>query len=178
MNSDLLQNLAVAMRLEVETWRAALRTLLQDPRVRKFTELQEKIDEADASIVESNAPHLSNQSSPFDPYDAYDAFEFARDLMGREVSTLELSKLAYGRFPDMSDESRRLMMDYLIENGAAEVTRKKGSGRPTWYRFRTPGRGGVVGRRAGLGIPENELSSFKADDLEEPRVRVPEPVLR
>jgi hypothetical protein len=167
MISDSLQNLSSAVESRAETWKAELRELLQDPRVRKFTELQEKIDEADAFIVEANPSHLSNPLSPFDPYDAYDAFEFARDLMGREVSTLELSKLANGRFPDLSDESRRLMIHYLIENGAAEVARKTGSGRPTAYRFRTPGRGGVVGRRLRLGIPENELSSFKMDDLEE-----------
>ena len=169
MNSDSLQNLALAVQSRSETWKAELRELLQDPRVRKFTELQEKIDEADSFIVEAAVPHLSNESSPFDPYDAYDAFEFARDLMGREVSTLELSKLADGRFPDLSDEGCRLMIHYLIENGAAEVARTTGSGRPTWYRFRTLGRGGVVGRRLRLGIPENELSSFKMDDLEDVR---------
>ena len=141
LGRPIAEGVIAKIRRTGELWCAGEKTLAQIHLA--FIGLP-KIDEADAFVVEANPPHLSSPSSPFDPYDAYDAFEFARDLMGREVSTLELSKLADGRFPDMSDESRRLMIHYLIENGAAEVARKTGSGRPTWYRFRTPGRGGVV----------------------------------
>src|SRR5207245_849979 len=84
---------------------------------------------ADAHIDESILPPASDRSlSPFHPYDAYDAFEFARDISGQEVSTLQLSKLAYDRFPEWSDESRRFMMHYLMENGVAEVAETKAAG--------------------------------------------------
>ena len=174
MNAQFPEDLESVVRSQIETWKTELEVLMKDPRVIKVTELRQKIDEADTFMDEANAPPLSNPSRPFDPYDA---FEFARDLKGREVSTLELSKLAYGRFPEMSDEGRRLMVHYLIENGAAEIARTTVSGRPTWYRF-TPGKGGASGIRQRLGIPENELSSFKVDDLEELTARVTEPVLR
>ena len=162
---------ASIVRSQLKAWTAELEFLLRDPRVQKFTELQEKIDEADAFIVETNATPLSNRASPFDPYDAYDAFEFARDLKGRELSPLEVSNLAFGRFPEMSDETRRLMLLYLIDNGAAVVARRTASGDPTSYRFVEPREGGTPGTRKRLGIPDNELSAFKWDDLEDLVVR-------
>src|SRR2546426_1137110 len=101
---------------------AELEEVSRDPKVRKFTELRQKIGGADAHIDESILqPASDRSSSPFHPYDAYDAFEFARDISGQEVSTLQLSKLAYDRFPEWSDESRRFMMHYLIENGVAKA---------------------------------------------------------
>ena len=162
---------ALVVRSQRKAWTAELELLLRDPRVQKFTELQEKIDEADAFIMERNAKPSVNRSAPFDPYDAYDAFEFAWDLTGQEVSSLEVSKLAHGRFPDLSNEGRRLMIHYLIDNGVAEVARKTASGQPTWYRFGSPRGMGNVGKRIGLGIPDNELSALKTEDLEDLAVR-------
>jgi len=162
---------ALVVRSQRKAWTAELEILLRDPRVQKFTELQEKIDEADAFIIEANAKPSANRSAPFDPYDAYDAFEFAWDLTGQEVSSLEVSKLAHGRFPDLSNEGRRLMIHYLIDNGVAEVARKTASGQPTWYRFGSPRGMGNVGKRIGLGIPDNELSALKTEDLEDLAVR-------
>src|SRR2546422_9250638 len=145
---------------------AELEELSRDPKVRKFTELRQKIDEADAHIDESIPRPASNRSSsPFHPYDAYDAFEFARDISGQEVSTLQLSKLAYDRFPEWSDESRRFMVHYLIENGVAEVAETTPSGRPTSYRLGAIRNGGSAGRRSGRGIPENELAALNAHDV-------------
>jgi hypothetical protein len=171
MELDLPEDPESVVRSQPKAWTAEQEILLRDPRVRKFTELQEKIDDADGFIVEANSPPLPNQSSPFDPYDAYDAFEFARDLMGREVSTRELFKLTFGRFPDMSDEGRRALIRYLVYNGTAEVARKTASGHPTWYRFGSPIRTRNGGSRIGLGIPDNELSAFKSEDLEDLAVR-------
>src|SRR5207249_6650388 len=111
---------ALVVRSQRKAWTAELELLLRDPKVQKFTELQEKIGEADAFIMETNARPLANRSAPFDPYDAYDAFEFAWDLTGREVSTLALSSLGDGRFPGLSNEGRRLLVDYAIDSGAAE----------------------------------------------------------
>src|SRR5256712_11848511 len=100
---------------------AELEELSRDPKVRKFTELRQKIDEADAHIDESIPRPASNRSSsPFHPCDAYDAIAFARDISGHEVSTLQLSKLAYDRFPAWSDVSRRFLVHYLMENGVAD----------------------------------------------------------
>src|SRR5437879_6172376 len=147
---------------------AELEELSRDPKVRKFTELRQKIDGADAHIDESILPPASDRSlSPFHPYDAYDAFEFARDISGQEVSTLQLSKLAYDRFPEWSDASRRFMVHYLMENGVAEVAETTASGRPTSYRFGSIRNGGIAGRRSRRGIPDSELSALKADDLDE-----------
>src|SRR5207249_2399426 len=126
-------------------------------RVRKFAELQQKIDDLDVFIDEALAPPAAKRSSPFQPYDAYDAYEFGRDLAGRELSTLELSKLEHDRFPEWSNESRRFMVQYLIENGVAEVVRTTSAGRPTRYRFAALGRGGDGGRRMRLGVPGNEV---------------------
>src|SRR5207247_10504255 len=117
----------------------------------KFAELREKIDEAGAFLVEANAEPSSNRLAPFDPYDAYDAFEFAWDLTGREVSTLEVSKLAQGRFPALSDKDRRFMIHYLIHHGVAEVDRKTPSGHPIRYRF---------GPASGMG---NGVDRIRAD---------------
>ena len=134
----------------------------------QFLELQERVDRADGFIVENDAERLSNEDRPFDPYDAYDVFEFARDLAGRELSTPVLSKLAYGRFPDMSGGGRERMMEYLIENGCVEATRRTQLGRPTSYRFAPPKDGGAMSGRKVFGVPINELSGFKAEDLERP----------
>jgi hypothetical protein len=158
------EDLTGVVRSQIESWMTELAKLSRNPRVRKFMELRQKIDEADAFVIEANAPALSNRSSPFDPYDA---FEFAQDLSGREVSTLELSKLAFGRFPDMSNESRSLMIHYLIDNGMAAVARKTESGHPTWYRFGSSKEKGTLGTWRRLGIPGNELSGLKSDDLED-----------
>ena len=162
---------ASVVRSQRKAWTAELELLLRDPQVQKFTELREKIDEADAFIMETNVKPFANRSVPFDPYDAYDAFEFAWDLTGRKVSTLELSRLADGRFPDLSNEGRRLMIQYLIDRGVAEVATKTASGHPTWYRFGSPRGMGNVGNRTGLGIPDNELSALKTEDLEDLAVR-------
>ena len=168
MNPDLPEDLASVIRSQLQVWMAELEVLSRDPKVRKFTELRQKIDEADAHIDESNPRPASNRaSSPFHPYDAYDAFEFARDISGMEVSTLQLSKLAYDRFPEWSDASRRFMVHYLIENGVAEVAEMTASGRPASYRFGSLRNGGIAGRRSRLGIPDNELSALKADDLDD-----------
>src|SRR2546422_11061313 len=168
LNPDLPEDLASVIRSQLQAWMAELEVLSRDPKVRKFTELRQKIDEADAHIDESILRPASNRSSPpFHPYDAYDAFEFARDISGQEVSTLQLSKLAYDRFPEWSDESRRFMVHYLVENGVAEVAGTTAAGRPIRYRFGALGNGGVAGRRMRLGVPENELSAFKGEDLED-----------
>src|SRR5437660_940624 len=119
LNPNSPEDQALVVRSQRKAWTAELELLLRDPQVQKFTELREKIDEADAFIIETNAKPLANRSAPFDPYDAYDAFEFAWDLTGQEVSSLEVSKLADGRFPDLSNEGRRLMIHYLIDNGGA-----------------------------------------------------------
>ncbi len=116
---------------EHEAWTAELEQLRSDPRVMKFLKLQERIARADELIVVNPAQPPSNRYRPFDPYDAYDVFEFARDLAGKEISALALSELADGRFPDMSGEGRGRMMDYLIENGRLEATRRTQLGRPT-----------------------------------------------
>ena len=171
LNPNSPEDPALIVRSQLTAWTAELELLLQDPQVQKFAELREKIDEAGAFLVEANAEPLSNRLAPFDPYDAYDAFEFAWDLTGREVSTLEVSKLAQGRFPALSDKDRRLMIHYLIDHGVAEVARKTPSGHPTWYRFGPPRGMGNGVKRIGLGIPDNELSALKADDLEDLAVR-------
>lgn len=173
LNPELPEELASVIRSELKAWMIELEVLSRDPSVRKFAELRRKIDEADAIIDEAVAPPAPNRSSPFHPYDAYDAFEFARDLAGREVSTHELSNLALCRFPDWSNESRRFMVHYLIDNGMAELARTTASGRPARFRFRSLGRGGIAGRRKRLGIPESELSAFKAEDLEDVVTRAP-----
>lgn len=171
MNPQMPEDLVSVFQSQVKAWMAELELLRQDPRVREFTELRRKIDDADAFLVEASAaPPMPTRSFPFDPYDA---FEFGRDLTGKEVSTLELSKLAFGRFPDMSSESRRLMVHYLIDHGVAEVARKTTSGRPTWYRFGSLGDRRIGGKRKRLGIPDNEISMLKTEDLEDLVTRIP-----
>ncbi len=135
--------------------------------MKEFAELQRRIDNADAFIDKAIAPRTAGRWSPFAPYDTYDAFEFAHDLTGREVSTRQLSKLANGRFPDLSDEGRGLMMRHLIGNGVAEVARTAAAGSPMGYRFGSLGNGGAVRTRKRLGIPDNELSALKIDELED-----------
>jgi hypothetical protein len=153
-------------------WYVELERLGRDPRVKKFSELRQKVDEADTFMAEASEPPIRVGSNPFDPYDAYDAFEFARDLAGRVVSSIELSKLASGRFPEMSNESRHLLMHFLIDNGVAEVARKTAAGRPTWYQFGPPMNAGIFGQRKGFGVPGGGLSRLKREDLEEVVVRV------
>jgi hypothetical protein len=164
--------LASVVRSQIEVWTAELEDLRRDPRVRKFTELRQKLEAADAFILESHSPPLSHRSYPFDPYDA---FEFARDLRGREISTLELAKLAFGRFPEMSNENRRVMIHYLIDNGAMEIARKTAAGHPTWYRFGAPYGGGASRMKERVGIPRNELSALKTDELEDVLTQAPAP---
>jgi len=170
LNPQMPADLVSVSRSQIDAWMTELAVLRQDPRVKEFTELRRKIDEADAVIEAGAPPTMSTRLYPFDPYDA---FEFARDLTGKEVSTLELSKLAFGRFPDMSSESRRLMVHYLLDNGVAEVADETPSGRPTWYRFGSLGDRRVGGKRQRLGIPDNELSMIKTEDMEDLVARVP-----
>lgn len=164
MASDVTEEIETIVRSQLKAWRAELERLSLDRRVRRFSDLRRKIDEADTLIAEAGGPPMRHLSHPFDPYDA---FEFARDLAGRVVSTIELSKLAYGRFPDMSDESRQLLMHFLIDNGVAEVARRTATGRPTWYQFGPSTNGGIFGKRKGFGAPDNELARLKREDLEE-----------
>ena len=100
MNLDFPEDPESIVRSQRKAWMAEIEVLSRDPLVRKFAELRQKIDDVDVSIDEVVAPSAPNRSSPFQPYDAYDAYEFGRDLAGRELSTLELSKLAHGRFPE------------------------------------------------------------------------------
>lgn len=172
MNPDLPEDPSSIVRSQLKAWMAELDLLSRDPRVRKFAELRQKIDEA--ALIERSVPGPApNRSLSFDPYEAYDAFEFARDLAGREISTVQLSRLAYGRFPEWSDESRRFMVHYLIENGVAEVAQTTASGHPTRYRFGLLPNAGIARRRRQLSIPNNELSALKADDLDDLVVRTP-----
>jgi len=166
---NLPDDVASIVRSQIEAWTTELEDLQRDPRVRKYSELRQKIDEADAFVVEPDTRPLSFPSSPFD---LYDAFEFARDLTGRDISARELSKLAFGRFPEISEQSRRLMIQYLIDHGGAGVSRMAASGRPTWYRFGSPINRRAFATRKRLGIPESELSAFKSDDLEDLAVRM------
>jgi len=177
MKPDFPEDSASVVRSQLMAWMAELEVLGRDPRVRKFADLQQKIDEVDVFLDEAVALPAPNQSSPFQPYDAYDAYEFGRDLAGRELSTLELSKLAQGRFPEWSNESRRFLVHYLVENGVAEVARTTAAGRPTRYRFGALGNGGVARTRMRLGVPENELSAFKGEDLEDVVARAPSSAL-
>src|SRR2546425_9785696 len=180
MKPDSSENPASVVRSQLKAWMAELEVLSRDPRVRKFAELREKIDEVDSFLDEAAVPPAPSRSSPFQPYDAYDAYEFGRDLAGRELSTLELSKLAQGRFPEWSNESRRFMVQYLIANGVAEVARTTAAGRPIRYRFGALGNGRGAGRRMRLGGPGNELSAFQRGDNEElvPLSPAPGPIPR
>lgn len=166
--SELSAEIDRLVRAQMKAWRKELERLGRDPRVKRFTELRRKIEEADGFIAEASGPPIQVRTYPFDPYDA---FEFARDLAGRIVSTMEVSKLAYGRFPDMSKESRQLLMHFLIDNRVADVARKTASGRPTWYQFGPPMGGGILERRA-IGTPDEGLSKLKREDLEEVIVQV------
>lgn len=169
MTPEVPEELAKLIRSQIEAWKAELGVLRRDPRVRQFLSLQNKLNRTDAFMVEASKPPLSHRSWPFDPYDA---FEFARDLSGKEISTVALSKLAYGRFPDMSDASRQLMVHFLIDNGFAEVARKTSIGRPTWYRFQPRGNAGMKASEGNFVIPTNELSALKTHDLEDVVVRL------
>lgn len=151
------------VRLQVEAWTAELSLLRRDPSVRKFLELQDRIEQTGPPLVGIAAP-------PWDwpwPYDLYDAFEFARDLAGRQVSTRALSGLEEARFPDMSTVDREILIRFLLENGAAVVARTTDTGRPASYCF-APLRSRSASRNGkGLGLPSHELSGLKAEDLED-----------
>src|SRR2546427_9549143 len=165
MKSDSPENPASVVRSQLKAWMAELEVLSRDPRVRKFAELREKIDEVDSFLDEAAVPPAPSRSSPFQPYDAYDAYEFGRDLAGRELSTLELSKLAQGRFPEWSNESRRFMVQYLIANGVAEGARTTAAGRPLRYRFGARGRGGGAGAGGRAGAPGTALFALAREDM-------------
>jgi hypothetical protein len=167
MPSDTRENQVLMALSQIDGWMSELEVLGRDPSVMKFNQLRQKIDDADAFIDNATAPPMSNPWSLFEPYDTYDAFEFAHDLTGREVSTRQLSKLAHARFPDLSFENRGLLMRYLIGNGVAEVARTTATGSPVGYRFGSLGNGGTVRTRKRLGIPDNELSGLKAEELED-----------
>ena len=89
MKPDFLEDLAPVVRSQLKAWMAELKVLSRDPRVRKFAELRQKIEMADA-----------------------------------------------------------------------------------WYRLGSPGQGGISGNQTRLGIPANELSAFKTDDLEDLVIRI------
>lgn len=157
---DVQVDSARSVRSQVEAWTAELAVLRRDPSVRKFLDLQEKVDQTDASTLQAAAP-------PWDwmwPYDLYDTFEFARDLAGRRISTRALSRLVHHRFPNLSGADHRMMMQFLGENGVAEVARTPDTGYPASYRFAPLGNGSF-GKR--LGLPANELTGLKAEDLED-----------
>src|SRR2546428_6196287 len=158
MKSDSPENPVSVVRSQLKAWMAELEVLSRDPRVRKFAELRQKIDEVDSFLDEAAGPPAPSRSSPFQPYDAYDAYEFGRDLAGRELSTLELSKLAQGRFPEWSNESRRFMVQYLIANGVAEGARTTAAGRPVRYRVGGGGDGRGAGGRVPAGARANQPS--------------------
>ena len=155
---------AYVIRATVEARKAELALLQLDPSVRRFLELQDKIDESDASDVDDGGASLSLS---WRPYDLYDVFEFGRDLAGRQLSTHLLTRLMHGRFPETSSVGRQVILHFLIDHGYAEVTGKTAAGRPTTYRFRPPAGRGTGGRRPGLGMPTNELSQLKSEDLED-----------
>src|SRR5437879_13448016 len=141
MKPNIPEDPASVVRSQLTVWMAELEVLSRDPRVRKFAELREKVEEVDVFLDEAVAPPAPTRSSPFQPYDAYDAYEFGRDLAGRELSTLELSTLAQGRFPEWSNDRRRFMVQYRIANGGAEVARTTAAGRQIRYRFGASGNG-------------------------------------
>ena len=89
MKPDFLEDLAPVVRSQLKAWMAELKVLSRDPRVRKFAELRQKIEMADA-----------------------------------------------------------------------------------WYRLGSPGQRGIGGNQTRLGIPANELSAFKTDDLEDLVIRI------
>ncbi|OGS64849.1 MAG: hypothetical protein A3K59_08105 [Euryarchaeota archaeon RBG_19FT_COMBO_69_17] len=152
------------VRSQVDAWTAELVALRRDPSVRKFLELQERIGPTTEVFVEAPAPPTANWLWP---YDLYDAFEFAQDLAGRQVSTRALSRLAQGRFPSLSAADLHTLMQVLTENGSAEVVRMTDTGRPATYRF-APFRDGSL-RTPGWrpGVPRNELSGLKLEELED-----------
>src|SRR5207245_9249209 len=101
---------ASVVRSQLTAWTAELEILSRDPRVRKFAELRQKIDEVDVFLDEAVAPPAPSRSSPFQPYDAYDAYEFGRDLAGQQLSTQELSELAHGMYPECTLARLRLVV--------------------------------------------------------------------
>src|SRR5438874_13114431 len=123
MNLDFRDDSESVVRSQLKAWMAEIEVLSRDPLVREFAELRQKIDDVDVSIDDAVAPSAPNRSSPFQPYDAYDAYASGRDLAARELSTLELSKLAPGRCPEWSNEARRFMVQSLIHHGVAGVAR-------------------------------------------------------
>lgn len=149
---------------QTEEWTAELVELRGDPTVRKYLELRDRMDRTAAIVAGAGPPPVTDR---FWPYGLYDAFEFARDLSGRQLSTEALSRLAFRRFPDLSRAEQQVMVDFLIDKGLAKVDRTTETGRPASYRFEPLGERRSSRKGTGLGMPENELSEFKAEDLED-----------
>lgn len=164
MTLEIPEDPARTARPDVEVWAAELGALRGDPNVMKFLELQERIDES--------APSALDDAQPLPwvgllPYDLYDVFEFARDLAGTQVSAQRLLRLARGRFPEMSGVGRHDILHFLLNHGDAEVTRRTAAGRPAVYRFPLRAERGTGRGRSVLGLPTNELSRLKGEDLED-----------
>ena len=169
LSPALQETKAKVYRSTVEAWRAELVALRRDPTVRRFIDLQDKIDESQAFRIEDV---LASPAPWTGPYDLYDFFEFAGDLAGKRMSTQQVTRLARGRFPEMSNAGRQVILHFLVESGYAKVTRRTAAGRPAAYRF-TPPSEGRDGKWSGIVLPTNELCRFKAADLDDPGGFVP-----
>jgi hypothetical protein len=154
---------AKELRSTVEAWKAELGALRHDPTVRRFIDLQDKID---ASEALDNEDALTSPPVSTGPYDLYDLFEFARDLAGQRMSSHHVTQVARRRFPETSNAGRQVMLHFLVDNGYAKVIRRTAAG-PATYRFTPPSEGSRDGRWSGLVLPTNELSRFKAADLDD-----------
>jgi hypothetical protein len=161
---DLPENIPQSAQSQVEVWTAELALLRQEPTVRKFLELQERIKWTHTSAIQADAPSLTDALGP---YDLYDAFEFARDLAGKQVSAQTLSRLLFGRFPAMSKADWQVLIHFLIERGVVEIVRTTETGGPDLYVFAPPRKGGTSERQKKLGLPSSELSGLKGDDLDD-----------
>lgn len=139
----------------VEVWKAELAALGRDPTVRKFFELQDKIEASDASWPS------------FRPYDLYDVFEFGRDLTGRQISNEHVTRMAHDRFPETSEEGRQAILHFLVDHEHAVVARRTDAGDPASYRFAPPRNKRAEEKWVGMGLLTNELSRFKEEDLED-----------
>jgi hypothetical protein len=161
---EIPENITQSVRSQLEGWTAELVALRRDPTVKKFLELQDRIKWTNAFEIHADAPSLSDALGP---YDLYDAFEFARDLSGRQVSEQALSRLLFGRFPDISNGDWQVVMHFLIERGVADIVRTTETARPDSYRFAPPRNGGTGNSQKRLGLPSSELSGLKGEDLED-----------
>ena len=70
MKPNIPEDPASVVRSQLTVWMAELEVLSRDPRVRKFAELREKVEEVDVFLDEAVAPPAPTRSSPFQPYDA------------------------------------------------------------------------------------------------------------